>query len=109
MSEYVKEMTDKDFQKEVLESKHLTLVDFWAPWCGPCRMVGPALEAIADELGGKVIVAKMNVDDNPNTPTKYGVQSIPTLLLVRDGKVLDTKVGAMPRAQLKAWVENHIS
>ena len=81
------------------------LVDFWAEWCGPCKMIGPALEEIAAEYAGKLTVAKVNIDDNPVTPNKYAVQGIPTLILFKDGKPVSTKVGAAPKSVLKQWVE----
>ncbi|MBS0960678.1 thioredoxin TrxA [Acetobacter thailandicus] len=105
MSEHTIAVNDSDFATNVLGASGLVLVDFWAEWCGPCKMIGPALEEIGKEYAGKVTVAKINIDENPETPTKHSVRSIPTLMLVRDGKVIDTKVGALPKSQLKAWVE----
>jgi thioredoxin 1 len=81
------------------------LVDFWAEWCGPCKMIGPALEEISDELGGKVVIAKLNIDDHPNAPAKYGVRGIPTMILFKNGEIADTKVGAAPKSALKGWLE----
>jgi thioredoxin 1 len=99
-------VTDTSFETEVLKAKGPVLVDFWAEWCGPCKMIAPALEDIAAELQGKVTVAKLNIDDNPSTPGKYGVRGIPTLMLFKDGQVAATKIGAMPKGALKQWVES---
>ena len=98
-------ITDADFEKKVLSSKSLVLVDFWAEWCGPCRQVGPILDELADELSGRVAVTKINIDESPNTPTKYGVRGIPTLMLFKDGQLVSTKVGALPKLQLREWIE----
>ncbi|MBO1324364.1 thioredoxin TrxA [Acetobacter sp. TBRC 12305] len=105
MSEHTLAVSDSSFDKDVLKASGLVLVDFWAEWCGPCKMIGPTLEDLGREMQGKLTVAKVNIDENPVTPNTYGVRSIPTLMLVRDGKVVDTKVGALPKSQLKAWVE----
>ncbi|MCX2560510.1 thioredoxin TrxA [Acetobacter farinalis] len=105
MSEHTRAVTDSSFEADVLKASGLVLVDFWAEWCGPCKMIGPALEELGKDFAGKLTVAKINIDDNPVSPNTYGVRSIPTLMLVRDGQVLDTKVGALPKSQLKAWVE----
>ena len=101
-------VSDQTFKTDVLEAKGPVLVDFWAEWCGPCKMIGPALEEIAAELKGKVTVAKVNIDDNPMTPTNYAVRGIPTLILFKNGLPTDTKVGALPKSQLKAWVQGAI-
>jgi thioredoxin 1 len=100
-----KAISDSSFQTDVLESDKPVLVDFWAEWCGPCKMIGPALEEISDELGEKVTIAKINIDENPDAPTKYGVRGIPTMILFKDGQVAATKVGAAPKSQLKGWLE----
>ncbi|GAN69128.1 MULTISPECIES: thioredoxin TrxA [Acetobacter] len=105
MSEHTLAVTDSSFDADVLKASGLVLVDFWAEWCGPCKMIGPALEELGKDFAGKLTVAKINIDDNPVSPNTYGVRSIPTLMLVKDGQVLDTKVGALPKSQLKAWVE----
>jgi thioredoxin 1 len=108
MSENTVAVTDASFDTDVLKADGLVLVDFWAEWCGPCKMIGPALEEIGAELKGKVTIAKVNIDDNPMTPNTYGVRGIPTLILFRDGKPVDTMVGARPKSALKQWVEKGI-
>lgn len=101
-----KAVTDSSFESEVLHAGEPVLVDFWAEWCGPCKQIAPALEDIAGEMGGKLTVAKVNIDENPLTPSKYGVRGIPTLLLFKGGQVAATKIGAMPKGQLRDWVES---
>ncbi|MFL6862211.1 MAG: thioredoxin TrxA [Allosphingosinicella sp.] len=98
-------VTDDSFQADVLGSDKPVLVDFWAEWCGPCRMIAPALEEISAELGEKVTIAKLNIDDNPETPAKYGVRGIPTMILFRNGAPAATKVGAAPKTQIQVWLE----
>lgn len=101
-------VSDASFESDVLKAEKPVLVDFWAEWCGPCKTIGPALEEIAKELGDRVTVAKINIDENPQTPTKYGVRGIPTLMLFKDGEVAATKVGALPRNQLQDWLEENV-
>ena len=100
-----KAITDASFQADVLDSDTPVLVDFWAEWCGPCKMIGPSLEEISDELAGKVVIAKINIDENPDAPGKYGVRGIPTMILFKNGQIADTKVGAAPKSALKGWLE----
>ena len=100
--------TDNDFADEVLKSDTPVVVDFWAEWCGPCKAIGPALEEISKDLGDKVKIVKVNIDENPQTPTKYGVRGIPTLLIFQDGEVKAEKIGAMPKSKLAEWVEEFI-
>jgi thioredoxin 1 len=99
-----KPISDQSFDSDVLKAEGPVLVDFWAEWCGPCKQIAPSLEEIATELAGKVTVAKINIDENPETPTKYGVRGIPTLMLFKDGQVAGTKVGALPKSKLVEWI-----
>ncbi len=101
-------VTDKTFQGEVLDAAVPVLVDFWAEWCGPCKMIGPALEELATEYEGKLIVAKVNVDDNPGVPAKYGVRGIPALFMFKGGEVISNRTGAAPKASLKGWIEESV-
>ncbi len=101
-------VTDQSFQSDVLDSKTPVVVDFWAEWCGPCRMIAPALEELANEYDGKVTVVKINIDENPQTPTKYGVRGIPTLMIFQGGQVAATKVGALPKTKIKEWIDASI-
>jgi len=103
-----KETTDNTFNSEVLDAKIPVLVDFWAPWCGPCRQLSPIIDEIAKELAGKIEVYKCNVDDNPETPSKFGVRGIPSLMIFKDGKLVDSKVGALPRASLTEWITKNL-
>ncbi len=108
MSELISHLSDDQFEADVLKSSEPVLVDFWAEWCGPCKMIAPALEEIAAEMKGKVTVAKLNIDENPMSPSTYGVRGIPTLILFKDGKPAATKVGAAAKSELKTWVANSI-
>ena len=101
-------VTDDSFEKEVLQSDGAVLVDYWAEWCGPCKMIAPVLEEVASEYSGKLTVAKLNIDDNPNTPPKYGIRGIPTLMLFKDGNVEATKVGAVSKSQLTAFIDGNL-
>jgi thioredoxin 1 len=100
--------TDKSFEQDVLKASKLVLVDFWAEWCGPCRQLAPVLEELSSELEGKVEIFKVDIDQNTETPTKYGVRGIPTLIMFKDGKQIATKVGALPKSSLKEWIESNI-
>ena len=102
-----KQITDASFHADVIASERPVLVDFWAEWCGPCRQIGPALEEINNELDGVEIV-KINIDDNPEAPTRYGVRGIPTMILFKNGAPVATKVGAAPKSQLKSWLEGEL-
>ncbi len=99
-------VTDASFEADVLGATGPVVVDFWAEWCGPCKMIGPHLEELSNELEGKVKIVKLNVDENQNTAIKYGVRSIPTLIMFKDGEPADMKVGAVPKSDLQKWVEN---
>ena len=103
MADTVK-VTDASFQSDVLDSKKPVLVDFWAEWCGPCRMIAPALEEIAGTLNGKVKIVKLNVDENPQTAAKYGIQSIPTLMIFKNGQMASRQIGAAPKQKLEQWI-----
>ncbi|NHO33178.1 thioredoxin TrxA [Acetobacter fallax] len=105
MSENTVAVSDATFETDVLKASGPVLVDFWAEWCGPCKMIAPALDEIGAEFRGKLTVAKVNIDENPQTPTNFGVRGIPTLILFKDGKPVETKVGALPKSQLKSWVQ----
>ena len=102
------QVSDDTFDKDVLKNDKSVLVDFYADWCGPCKMVAPILEEISNEMKDKLVIAKHNIDDNPNVPTRYGVRGIPTMLLFKDGKHVDTKVGAIPKKNIKEWLDSKI-
>ena len=104
----MKHVTDTSFDSDVLKAEGAVLVDFWAEWCGPCKQIAPALEELSQELGGKVTITKVNIDDNPGTPGKYGVRGIPTLMIFKDGKPVATQVGAVSKAQLNAFIEANL-
>jgi thioredoxin 1 len=101
-------VTDASFDQEVLKASGPVLVDFWAEWCGPCKMIGPVLEEIAGEYAGKLKIAKLNIDENPQTPPKYGIRGIPTLMLFKNGQVEATKVGAVSKSQLAAFIDGNL-
>lgn len=99
---------DSTFKSDVLTASHLVLVDFWAEWCGPCRMIAPILDELAAEMGDKLKICKLNIDENPATPSEYGVRSIPTLTLFKGGKAISTKVGLVPKANMIEWINEYI-
>jgi thioredoxin 1 len=108
MSENTKPVSDDSFDDDVLKANGPVLVDFWAEWCGPCKMIAPALNDLAAEFAGKLTVAKVNIDDNPMTPTTYGVRGIPTLIMFKDGKKVAEQVGALPKSRLKDWISSNL-
>lgn len=108
MSQHVHYVTDASFEAEVLQSPTPVLVDYWAEWCGPCKMIAPILDEIANEYGDKLKVAKLNIDENQATPPKYGIRGIPTLMLFKGGNVEATKVGALSKSQLTAFIDSHL-
>ena len=108
MSDKILHVTDETFEKEVLNAEDPVLVDYWAEWCGPCKMIAPVLEEIAEEYAGKLRIAKLNIDDNGETPPKYGIRGIPTLMLFKSGNVEATKVGAVSKSQLSAFIDSNM-
>lgn len=108
MSERIVHVTDDSFEQEVLQCSKPVLVDYWADWCGPCKMIAPVLDEIAAEYAGRVQIAKLNIDDNPNTPPRYGIRGIPTLMLFKEGEVEATKVGAVSKSQLTAFIDSNL-
>ena len=108
MSEHISYVTDTTFAADVLQAPLPVLVDYWAEWCGPCRMIAPILEEVAQEYAGRLTVSKLNVDENQQTPQKYGIRGIPTLMLFKNGNIEATKVGAVSKSQLTAFIDSHI-
>ena len=107
-SELIKHVTDDSFGSDVLEAGKPVLVDYWAEWCGPCKMIAPILDEVSKDYDGKLRIAKMNVDENRDVPAKYGIRGIPTLMLFKDGQLAATKVGALSKAQLTAFIDSHL-
>jgi thioredoxin 1 len=108
VSDRIIHVTDESFEQEVLKSSNPVLVDYWADWCGPCKMIAPVLDEIADEYEGKIRIAKLNIDQNPDTPPRYGIRGIPTLMLFKEGEVEATKVGAVSKSQLTAFIDSNL-
>ncbi len=100
---------NSNFETEVLQASAPVVVDFWAEWCGPCKMIAPALEEIAAEMSGKVTIAKVNIDENPEIATRFGIRSIPTLVMFKDGEVADMRVGAQPKSALSSWIQSNVA
>jgi thioredoxin 1 len=108
MSNPISHLTDESFEEEVLKSNLPVLVDYWAEWCGPCKMIAPILDSLIDEYSGKLKISKLNIDDNQKTPQKYGVRGIPTLMIFKNGNVEATKVGALSKSQLTAFIDSNL-
>ena len=108
MSDKIVHVTDDSFEQDVIRSEVPVLVDYWAEWCGPCKMIAPILEEVVDDYAGKLKIAKLNIDENPNTPPKFGIRGIPTLILFKDGDVEATKVGALSKSQLTAFIDSNL-
>lgn len=108
MSDSIVHVTDDSFERDVLQSSEPVLVDYWADWCGPCKMIAPVLDEIASEYAGRIRIAKLNIDENPDTPPRYGIRGIPTLMLFKGGEVEATKVGAVSKSQLTAFIDSNL-
>lgn len=108
MTELIQAVTDATFKTDVIDSSTPVLVDYWAQWCGPCRALSPILEEVAPAYVGKLNIVKLNIDENPQTPSKYGVRGIPTLMLIKNGEVIATQVGSLSKSQLSAFIESHL-
>lgn len=108
MNEHIKTLSDDSFEQDVLQSDQPVLVDYWAPWCGPCKMIAPVLDEVSEQYAGKLVVAKLNIDEHPQTPPKYGIRGIPTLMIFKGGEVAATKVGALTKSQLLEFIDSNL-